>query len=261
MNPAGRDDIIGPKSQPESDHGVCSLASYFISFVLAVVVMAAAQGPAAEPQAPNTAALNGQREQTAVIEQTTTSEPRDLSAEESAILDAHYWDEWVGDSLAVWVSVEEQMFRIIEDRTVLWEAPCATAEKGTGFIMNSMQTPLGWHSIKRKIGDDAPWGQVFKGAQPINRVWKPGDDTEEDLVLTRLLWLTGEEPGVNQGGNVDSYNRYIYIHKTNDEERIGTPSSHGCVRLRNDDVIEVYELIPLNARVLITETKTSGTEK
>ena len=74
-------------------------------------------------------------------------------------------------------------------------------------------------------------------------------------MLTRLLWLTGEEPGVNQGGNVDSYNRYIYIHGTNDEAKIGTPSSHGCIRLRNDDVIEAYKLIPANARVLITETQ------
>ncbi len=180
---------------------------------------------------------------------------RPLTDAEAAVLDAHYWDEWVGDSLAVWVSVDEQMLRIIENREVLWEAPCATAEKGTGFIMNSMQTPLGWHSVKRKIGDEAPWGQVFRGAQAVKQIWKPGDETDEDLVLTRLLWLTGEEPGVNQGGNVDSYNRYIYIHGTNDEAKIGTPSSHGCIRLRNDDVIEAYKLIPTNARVLITETQ------
>lgn len=182
---------------------------------------------------------------------------RPLSDRERAILDTHYWDEWVGESVAVWVSVDEQTLRIIQNGLVVWEAPCATAEKGTGFVMNSMQTPLGWHSVKRKIGDDAPWGQVFRGAQPVNHVWKPGDKTEEDLVLTRLLWLTGEEPGVNQGGNVDSYNRYIYIHGTNDEERIGTPSSHGCVRLRNDDAIAAYERIPINARVLITESTKS----
>lgn len=179
---------------------------------------------------------------------------RALTESEGAVLDTHFWDEWVGDSVAVWVSVDEQVFRIIKNRGVIWEARCATAEKGTGFVMNSMQTPLGWHSVKRKVGDGAPWGQVFRGAQPVNQVWKPGDQTDEDLVLTRLLWLTGEEPGVNQGGEVDSYNRYIYIHGTNDEEKIGTPSSHGCVRLRNDDVIEAYKLIPKDARVLITET-------
>lgn len=222
---------------------VCCLIT--AAFVTAAGEEVAPPSPAEAVQASESAAVDEQVEKRCA---------RPLTPHEAAVLDAHYWDEWVGGSLAVWVSVDEQMFRIVQNREVLWEAKCATAEKGTGFVMNSMQTPLGWHSIKRKIGEDAPWGQVFKSAQPINRVWKPGDETDEDLVLTRLLWLTGEEPGVNQGGNVDSYNRYIYIHGTNDEERIGTPSSHGCVRLRNDDVIEVFDLLPVNARVLITET-------
>jgi len=180
-------------------------------------------------------------------------EPVPLTAEQEAILDAHFWDEWVGDSLGVWVSVDEQVLRIIRNRMILRTFPCATAEKGTGFVVNSMQTPLGWHSVRTKVGEGAPWGQVFRGAKAVGQVWKPGDATKEDLVLTRLLWLTGEEPGVNQGGNVDSYNRFIYFHGTNDEARIGTPSSHGCVRLKNDDVIKAFDLIPKGARVLITE--------
>ena len=175
-----------------------------------------------------------------------------LSPEQQALLDTHYWDEWVAGSVAVWVSVDDQVLRIIRDHTIIWAAPCATAAKGTGFSMNSLKTPLGWHSVKTKVGDEAPWGQVFRGAQPTKEIWKPGEKTDEDLVLTRLLWLTGEEPGVNQGNNVDSYQRCIYIHGTNDEARIGTPSSHGCIRLRNDDVIAAYSLIPKGARVLIT---------
>ncbi|MCC6489017.1 MAG: L,D-transpeptidase [Candidatus Hydrogenedentes bacterium] len=180
-------------------------------------------------------------------------EPTPLTPEQESVLDTHFWDEWVGESLGVWVSVDEQVLRIIRNRTILCAFPCATAEKGTGFIANSMQTPLGWHSVKTKVGEGAPWGQVFRGAKAVSQVWKPGDPTKEDLVLTRLLWLTGEEPGVNQGGNVDSYNRFIYIHGTNDEARIGTPSSHGCVRLKNDDVIKAFDLIPKGARVLISE--------
>ena len=180
-------------------------------------------------------------------------EPTPLAPEQQAVLDAHYWDEWVGDSIGVWVSVDEQVLRIIRNHMILRVFPCATAAKGTGFVVNSMQTPLGWHSVKTKIGDGAPWGQVFRGAKAVNQIWKPGEKTTEDLVLTRLMWLKGEEPGVNQGGNVDSYNRFIYIHGTNDEARIGTPSSHGCVRLKNDDVIKAFDLIPKGARVLITE--------
>lgn len=163
------------------------------------------------------------------------------------------WEERVGDGLAVWISVEEQIFRVLRGRDVVWEEPCATAAKGTGSVKGSNQTPLGWHMIKRKTGDGAPWGQVFRGGQATKEVWKPGQSTKEDLVLTRVLFLDGLEPGKNKGGNVDSYERYIYIHGTNDEAKIGTPSSHGCIRLRNDAVIDVYELLPTGTPVLITE--------
>lgn len=163
------------------------------------------------------------------------------------------WDERVGAGLAVWVSVEEQMFRVLRGREIVWAEPCATAAKGTGSVKGSNQTPLGWHTIKRKTGDGAPWGQVFRGGQATNEIWQPGQSTKEDLVLTRVLFLDGLEPGKNKGGNVDSYDRYIYIHGTNDEAKIGTPSSHGCIRLMNDAVIDVYNLLPTGTPVLITE--------
>jgi hypothetical protein len=232
---------------------------WLLPYILAPLSLCAA-GPNpsnSEPAATETNAISQNETADAAACEPDCLMPRPLTEEESAVLDAHFWDEWVGESAAVWVSVDDQKLRIIDHREVVWEAPCATAAKGTGFVLNSMMTPLGWHSVKRKVGDGAAWGQVFRGAQPVNQIWKPGDETNEDLVLTRLLWLTGEEPGVNQGGNVDSYNRYIYIHGTNDEEKIGTPSSHGCVRLRNDDVIVAYDLIPIHSRVLITETDKS----
>lgn len=177
-----------------------------------------------------------------------------LSEQQIALLNQHKWDTWVGDGLGVWVTVDEQMFRIVRDGQIVWQAQCATAAAGTGSQMNSYKTPLGWHSVKKKIGGDAPLGQVFRSAKATKEIWKPGQATKEDLVLTRVLWLTGEEPGKNLGGSVDSYSRYIYIHGTNEEEKIGTPSSHGCVRLRNADVIEAYNLIPEGTRVLITQT-------
>lgn len=176
-----------------------------------------------------------------------------------AVLAGHKWESWVGGGLGVWVSVDEQILRIIRDGRVLWQAPCATAANGTGSKMNSHKTPLGWHSVKRKVGANAPLGQVFRSAQATKEIWKPGQVTKEDLVLTRILWLTGEEPGKNLGGDVDSYSRFIYIHGTNEEEKIGTPSSHGCVRLKNADVVTAYDLIPEGTPVLITERVTPGT--
>lgn len=178
-----------------------------------------------------------------------------LTAQQSSFLSSQKWDSWVGNGTGVWVSVDEQMFRIVRAGTVVWQAPCATAAAGTGSKMNSQKTPLGWHSVKKKIGGGAPLGQVFRSAQPTKELWKPGQKTKEDLVLTRVLWLTGEEPGKNLGGDVDSYSRYIYIHGTNEEEKIGTPSSHGCVRLKNADVVAAFDLIVEGMPVLISETK------
>jgi lipoprotein-anchoring transpeptidase ErfK/SrfK len=94
---------------------------------------------------------------------------------------------------------------------------------------------------------------VFRDKHATKEIWKRGDPVKEDLILTRVLTLRGEEPGKNKGGDVDSFDRNIYIHGTNDEEKIGTPASHGCVRLTNDDVITLYEMVPLNTPMLITE--------
>lgn len=163
------------------------------------------------------------------------------------------WSERVGKKRAVWVSVQEQAFRIIEGDSIVLETGCSTARNGVGSQINSGKTPLGWHSVAEKIGEGAAWGQVFRDRKPTREKWKAGDTVDEDLVLTRVLTLTGEEPGKNKGGEVDSLARYIYIHGTNDEENIGKPESHGCVRLRNDDAIRVFDLLAVGAPVLITE--------
>ncbi|MBI4558875.1 MAG: L,D-transpeptidase [Candidatus Hydrogenedentes bacterium] len=176
-----------------------------------------------------------------------------LSEEQERFLGRHDWGRWVGDRVGVWVSVDEQVMRIVHGKDIVWQTRCSTAKKGTGSRMNSFKTPLGWHSVVAKTGADAPKGQVFRGGKPTSKIWKPGNTTRADLVLTRILFLTGEEPGKNKGGKVDSFARHIYIHGTNDEARIGRPVSQGCVRLTNDDVIRAYELIAEGTRVLITE--------
>jgi len=176
-----------------------------------------------------------------------------LSDAQRAFLEEHGWRERVGDGLGVWVSVPDQAMYLIRCGEVVWQAACSTAVKGTGNVVDSFQTPLGWHSIAGKAGADAPWGQVFRSGKPTSEIWRPGDETKEDLVLTRILFLAGEEPGENKGGNVDSFARYIYIHGTPAESLIGTPASHGCIRLRNDDVIEAFDLIPEGTPVLISE--------
>ncbi len=177
-----------------------------------------------------------------------------LSDSEAEFLDAHGWGSRIkNDKPVVWISVDEQRMRIIEGREIVWGAPCSTSEKGTGSIANSNKTPLGWHKILRKIGDGVKLGQVFRGRMPTDEVWKPGENIKEDLVLTRILVLDGLEPGKNKGGNVDSRTRCIYVHGTNDEDRVGTPASHGCVRLKNDDVVKAFDLVPVGALLLITE--------
>jgi len=181
-----------------------------------------------------------------------------LTDAEQAALDAAGWSEQVGDSAGVWVDVAAQEFHLVRGTQKLWSVPCATATNGTGSTAGSNKTPLGWHAVSEKFGEDAPWGQVFRARARTHELWKPGMDTEEDLVLTRILWLDGLEPGKNRGHAddgtlVDSKQRYIYIHGTNGEHVIGTPSSHGCIRLLNNDVIEAFERIPLGAKVLITE--------
>lgn len=174
------------------------------------------------------------------------------------LLDVDGWNTHVGDGLGIWVSVGKQRLYVIENRCIQWEVPCSTAAAGVGAEAGSDKTPLGWHVVSEKIGDGAPFGQIFRSRRPTSEIWRPGQETKEDLVLTRILWLDGLEPGKNQGRNaqgisVDSKSRCIYIHGTNDEMRIGTPTSHGCIRLRNGDVIHLYDIVPVGTKVLITD--------
>ncbi len=176
-----------------------------------------------------------------------------LPDEMAARLDAADWPEYAGKSLGLWVSEARQELIGIEASRVQFIFRCSTAVRGTGNKENSYQTPLGWHEITERIGDGLPSGAIFNERKYTGKVWTPDSPTTKDLVLTRILWLSGLEPGVNKGPGIDSHARYIYIHGTPAEEKLGTPASWGCVRLSNRDVINLFDRVPKGTRVLITE--------
>ena len=178
--------------------------------------------------------------------------PVQLTPSQKAFLTEAGLDRFGREQPFLWISVDEQCLRVIDDARVIWQAPCSTAANGVGAVKNSNQTPPGWHVIATKIGADAQWGQVFRSKRPTAERWAPGMDTREDLVLTRVLALDGLEPGKNKGGSVDSFERFIYIHGTNGEAQIGVPNSHGCIRLTNDDVIALFNMVVEGTPVLIT---------
>ena len=119
----------------------------------------------------------------------------------------------------------------------------STALNGVGEQMGSGCTPRGRHIVRAMIGGDAPAGAVFVGRRPTGEIWSPRLQEQfpgRDWILSRILWLSGCEPGRNRLGAVDSMRRYIYIHGTPDDQPMGVPRSHGCVRMRNTDIIDLF---------------------
>ena len=147
-------------------------------------------------------------------------------------------------------SIETQTLFICRRQTIVERFDCSTSRFGNGIRENSFKTPLGLHRIKDKIGAGAPAGRIFKGRKDTGIDWDQRS-TDENLILTRILRLEGLERGINQGPGVDSYERFIYIHGTNREDLLGTPLSHGCLCLRNQDVIHLFELVSVGTLVYI----------
>jgi len=143
------------------------------------------------------------------------------------------------------VSVAEQRLRLVEHGREVASWPVSTSRFGTGCEEGSFRTPTGKFRIAERHGDGAPERTIFRSRCPEG-VWDPAEPVEGDLVLTRILWLEGAEEG-----NANTKQRYIYIHGTNQEDRIGEPASIGCVRMRNADVIALYELAPEGTEVEI----------
>ena len=152
------------------------------------------------------------------------------------------------------VKISEQSLRLTEDDVLLAEFPVSTSSYGIGNQNGSFQTPLGHHRICEKIGESMAEDEVLIGRQPQGRLTdlkNKAVDLPEDIITARILRLEGLEPGVNQGEGIDSYQRYIYIHGTADEARISQPVSHGCVRMRNKDIIDLFDKVDVNTDVWI----------
>lgn len=133
--------------------------------------------------------------------------------------------------------------------------PVSTSKRPPSNVKNSLGTPQGLHEIAERIGAGSPPGMVFVSRQPTGRHFSELPDSERhgNLITSRILWLRGLEPGVNRGGAVDTYERYVYVHGTNHEDRIGEPLSAGCVLMRNLDIVELYEEVRAGDHVLIVE--------
>lgn len=154
------------------------------------------------------------------------------------------------------IHLTRQRLELREGDAVLRSYAVSTAKNGAGEKDGSECTPRGSHSIEAKIGAGAPSGSVFVGREPSGEICRPAlfaAHPERDWILTRILWLGGLQPGFNQGGDVDSRLRTIYIHGCPEAVEVGVPGSHGCVRMQNDDVIDLFDRVEVGTRVEIDE--------
>lgn len=154
------------------------------------------------------------------------------------------------------IDLTAQRLRLVRDGQVLREYDVSTAANGPGERMDSGCTPRGWHVIRAKIGAGCPANTVFAGRRPTGEIYHARlrqRHPDRDWILTRILWLSGLERGRNRLGEVDTMRRYIYIHGCPDDVAVGVPGSHGCVRMRNTDVTELFDTVRVGTRVYIHE--------
>ena len=154
------------------------------------------------------------------------------------------------------INMTEQRLRLYEDGRLSMDVAVSTAANGAGELYGSECTPRGAHRVRAKIGAGEPSGTVFVGRRPTGEVYSPELGARfpgRDWILTRILWLSGMEPGRNRLGQVDTMRRYIYIHGTPDSIPLGAPGSRGCIRMRNSDIIDLFERVPAGTPVSIIE--------
>jgi hypothetical protein len=145
----------------------------------------------------------------------------------------------------LFVRIGTQTMQFFQHSELVKSYVISTSKRPPSNVKNSLGTPRGWHEIAERIGAGLPPGIVFKSRISTGKHYRelPEASTDQNLITSRILWLRGLEPGVNRGGDVDTYERYVYIHGTNHEDRIGQPLSAGCVLMRNLDIIELYEQV------------------
>ena len=154
----------------------------------------------------------------------------------------------------LFVNITEQKMYYIKEGGIVKTYVISSSSYGVGNKAGSNKTPIGLHKVKQKFGEETPIngkmiGRVFYG--DIATIYTDNTKSKTDDVCSRILWLVGLEEGLNKGEGIDSYNRYIYIHGTSEEGRLGKPASHGCIRMKNKEVIELYEKVKIGTLVLI----------
>ena len=145
------------------------------------------------------------------------------------------------------VDIDTQRLTLFAGAHARRQYPVSTGANGVGEDYGSGCTPRGLHRVRLRIGAGCPVGTVFRGRRPTGEIHDAAlaaAHPERDWILTRILWLTGCEPGRNRGGRVDTLRRFIYIHGCPDSEPMGVPRSHGCIRMRNRDLLELFEQTP-----------------
>jgi L,D-transpeptidase YbiS len=150
----------------------------------------------------------------------------------------------------------QQLELLDEYGRVMHRYAVSSSEKGAGELKGSYRTPRGKHTIRAKIGAGQPENAVFLRRRPTGEIYTPelgAQFPDRDWMLTRILWLSGLEPGFNRLGDCDTMRRYIYIHGTPDSVRLGIPGSHGCIRMHNADLIELFDIVPAGTAVEIVE--------
>lgn len=155
----------------------------------------------------------------------------------------------------IYISSRKQEMCCYEGTTLSQSYRVSTGKNGIGEITDSQKTPRGWHEIKDLIGADAAINSVFVGRVWTGEIYSPElakISNDRDWILTRIIRLSGLEPRRNQGGDVDTYARMIYIHGTPDETMLGVPGSHGCIRMRNQDILKLFEWVDSATLVFIT---------
>ena len=152
------------------------------------------------------------------------------------------------------ISTQLQQLQIHINSKITKSYPISTSKNGVGEIKGSECTPCGWHCVRAKIGNAQPLNSVFVARRPTGEIYDlelAKNFPNRDWILTRILWLDGLEAGKNRYGNVHTASRYIYIHGCPDELLNGSPESHGCIRMKNADVLDLFNRIPVGTKVFI----------
>ena len=175
--------------------------------------------------------------------------------EDIKLILSQYLDNSLNKKYIITIGIRDQKLTLYENYKEIQNYKISSSKYGEGSEGGSNKTPLGAHYIKEFIGANTDIFTIFESRKPITdkaKVIKTWESTKEDIITTRILWLSGLENGKNKGANLDSYSRYIYIHGTNEEGMLGKKASHGCIRMGNSDIIDLCNREIANALVYIS---------